>query len=146
MMLIFWNYKMPLNFLVLAKIRDFFRDEEPDIKIVSELKVPKKEIKKRKTYSISDNRKVWEDIFGKEYEVVCKICKRNKMSALDKNSWHMAHINSFSEGGADDLENIRPVCADCNKSMSACNLVEYCKKRYPLRFELILEELKIKES
>lgn len=99
--------------------------------------------RKRKIFSIKENGIVWENIFGKTYETLCKICQKNKMKALNKDTWHMGHIKSFIDQGSDDLSNIRPICVSCNKSMGRKHLVEYCKEKYPNRWKEILSDLKI---
>jgi hypothetical protein len=42
-----------------------------------------------------------------------------------ENSWHCGHIISHFYGGETNLENLRPICPTCNKTMNYRNWVEY---------------------
>lgn len=139
----------------LMRIKKFFETRDITIQDIENIKVPSgsmfsftddiaKSTRKRKIFSIKDNGITWENIFGKNYEATCKICEKNKMEALNKETWHMGHIVAFAEGGSDDLDNMRPICVECNKSMGKKHLVEYCKEKYPDRWKKILMELKIR--
>jgi len=59
---------------------------------------------------------VWLRSFGKTYEHSCQIqwCQ-NTVSVFD---FHVGHDKPESKGGTLDIENLRPICARCNLSMS----------------------------
>ena len=46
-------------------------------------------------------------------------------------SWHAGHIISEKDGGSTNIENLRPVCADCNLGMKTQNMIVYMKEHYP---------------
>ena len=58
----------------------------------------------------------WLIIIGKKYETKCyvKWCN-NTMNVFD---FHVGHDIPESKGGTLDLENLKPICARCNQSMS----------------------------
>ena len=58
----------------------------------------------------------WLNIIGKKYESKCyvKWCN-NIMNVFD---FHVGHDIPESKGGTLDLENLKPICARCNLSMS----------------------------
>jgi hypothetical protein len=58
----------------------------------------------------------WIQSFGKCYEHTCYIpwC-RNKVNVFD---FHVGHDEPESKGGTLDLNNLKPICARCNLSMS----------------------------
>jgi hypothetical protein len=59
---------------------------------------------------------IWLEYIGKKYESKCTIiwCK-NIISVFD---FHMGHNLPESKGGNIDINNLRPICARCNLSMS----------------------------
>ena len=58
----------------------------------------------------------WVAIVGKKYESKCYIpwCN-NTMTVFD---FHVGHDKPESKGGTLDIENLKPICARCNLSMS----------------------------
>ena len=58
----------------------------------------------------------WLTTVGKKYESKCYIkwCK-NTMTVFD---FHVGHDKPESKGGTLDIENLKPICARCNLSMS----------------------------
>ena len=58
----------------------------------------------------------WLNIFGKKYESKCYVswCT-NVINVFD---FHVGHDVPESEGGTLDINNIKPICARCNLSMS----------------------------
>ena len=58
----------------------------------------------------------WLTTVGKKYESKCYVrwCK-NTMTVFD---FHVGHDTPESKGGRLDIENLKPICARCNLSMS----------------------------
>jgi 5-methylcytosine-specific restriction endonuclease McrA len=58
----------------------------------------------------------WLNTIGKNYESKCyvKWCQ-NKMTVFD---FHVGHDIPESKGGTLDINNLKPICARCNLSMS----------------------------
>lgn len=59
---------------------------------------------------------VWLKYNGRAYDAKCNVpwCK-NVISVYDHES---GHVIPHSKGGSTTLENLRPICSRCNKSMS----------------------------
>jgi hypothetical protein len=77
---------------------------------------------------------VWLNIIGKKYESKCYIswCK----NTMDVFNFHVGHDLPKSKGGTLDINNLKPICARCNLSMSDNytinewnNLIEDKKKK-----------------
>ena len=73
--------------------------------------------------------KVWEMYHGDSLKGACYCCKRD-LDAFD--AWHVGHIISHANGGADVPSNLRPVCASCNTSMGTQNMDEFKAQYYPI--------------
>jgi len=58
----------------------------------------------------------WLNTVGRKYESKCYVrwCK-NRMNVFD---FHVGHDIPASKGGTLDIENLKPICARCNLSMS----------------------------
>lgn len=62
---------------------------------------------------------VWNRYFGNNENGICPIC--NKKIRVGKNGFHCGHIISEANGGLTDLDNLRPICSDCNINMGSIN-------------------------
>ena len=71
---------------------------------------------KKKTIPKAVREQCWLAMFGKVFEHSCYIswCS-NTINVFD---FHVGHDNPESEGGTLDIDNIKPICARCNLSMS----------------------------
>jgi len=74
---------------------------------------------------------VWELHFGKVYFAKCAVswCP-TKITIM---SHHLGHIQSLARGGRDSIDNLIPICADCNHSMGPLDLYEFTKLYEPAR-------------
>jgi hypothetical protein len=72
--------------------------------------------KRKATIPKAIREQVWLTTFGKEYEHSCYIswCK-NTISVFD---FHVGHNKPESMGGTLSIDNLKPICARCNLSMS----------------------------
>lgn len=86
-----------------------------------------KNIKKKTHIPKPLRTNVWEKYSGKNYESNCFIC--NKIITI--NSWDCGFIIPESKGGKIILENLMPVCKQCNKSLGDMNMYDYKKKYFP---------------
>ncbi len=79
-------------------------------------KKDKKKKKRKETIPKAVREQVWLASFGKEYEHSCYIswCK-NTISVFD---FHVGHDQPESKGGTLSINNLKPICARCNLSMS----------------------------
>ena len=89
----------------------------------------KKEKKKRKkTIPKTLRKQVWKKINNDKTSAVCFCCKINKFDYMD--SWECGHIVSEFNGGTTTIDNLRPVCSSCNKSMGTQNMDVFIEKYY----------------
>ncbi len=72
---------------------------------------------------------LWERYFGPETTIgTCFVCGRQ----LDKrDNYEVGHYISTAEDGTDDIENLRPVCRSCNRSMGKMSIPDFKRKYYP---------------
>jgi 5-methylcytosine-specific restriction endonuclease McrA len=59
---------------------------------------------------------VWIKYIGKKYKSKCTI--KWCTNQIDVFNFHAGHNIPFSKGGQTTIENLRPICARCNVSMS----------------------------
>jgi 5-methylcytosine-specific restriction endonuclease McrA len=71
---------------------------------------------------------VWIKYIGKKYNSKCYIhwCKND----IDVFNFHIGHNIPESKGGDLTLENLRPICAQCNLSMGAMNMNQFMNKYF----------------
>ncbi len=55
----------------------------------------------------------------------CYCCS---VEPITKGNFECGHIISEKEGGEVKLENLRPICGLCNKSMGTKNMLEFMKQ------------------
>jgi 5-methylcytosine-specific restriction endonuclease McrA len=70
-------------------------------------------------------KKVWK----KCVNGICEICRQTEIT---KDSFECGHIQSRALGGQTELDNLIPICRDCNRSMGTRNAYEYRDDVYPL--------------
>ncbi len=58
---------------------------------------------------------VWLVYIGKKYEAKCHVVWCHNV--LTPFTFEAGHNIPFSKGGETSLDNLRPICSDCNKSM-----------------------------
>lgn len=52
----------------------------------------------------------------------CYCCGATQISPF---TFECGHIQARSEGGQDSVENLRPICGPCNRSMATMNMLEF---------------------
>jgi hypothetical protein len=72
--------------------------------------------------SDSLNREVWMKYIGKHAEVQCLIGCHNKINVYN---FEKGHVISSYNNGPKTVENLRPICGPCNKSMGTRHMEEY---------------------
>ena len=72
---------------------------------------------------------VWKKYMGKIWSGKCNVtwCD-NSFSVLS--SWHVGHNKPESKGGDTSIENLRPICADCNLGMGNKYSIEEWSKEF----------------
>ena len=98
---------------------NFFPKVEP--KVVKSLdEKPKKLRAPRKKIPNALRLAVWND-FAKDSEL-CFCCKREKISIAN---FECGHVVAVKNGGLDNIQNLRPICSQCNRSMGTKNMLEF---------------------
>lgn len=100
---------------------------EKELALVLE-KEKKKKKKKRKRNRVPD--KVRDDCYryvegGFTKEMKCPGCLMATIEFKKYNGWHASHIRPSSKGGAHELWNLYPLCANCNGDMGDKNMFCY---------------------
>ena len=75
---------------------------------------------------------LWNKYIGKNKgESICIVCRNTNISMMD---FHAAHIKSEANGGNVEIDNLLPICTQCNLSMAKQNMDDYIKKHYPKNY------------
>ena len=91
-----------------------------------EIKKVRKKSNKRKIPQVK-RKLVWEKYLGNVIKSNCYCCNITKIDALN---FECGHVISRADGGDDSIDNLRPICSSCNKSMGTENLYIFKKKNY----------------
>ena len=87
---------------------------------------PKVTKKKRSAIPKALKNEVWDNSIGREKGVGhCYCCSKE----IDSKHFECGHIVAVSNGGTNAIQNLKPVCSLCNKSMGSKNLEEF-KQNY----------------
>lgn len=79
--------------------------------------------KKRKTIPKTIRNQVWRKYCGNSLDSKCFCC----LQELKYETWEAGHIIPASKGGPDTIENLRPICISCNRSMGDTNMKTFMK-------------------
>lgn len=96
----------------------------------------------RKSIPKSLKNKVWNTYIGKDRGTGKCICCD---SEIDSKNFDCGHVVAVKHNGKNTLENLRPICSPCNKSMGDENLFKFKDQYFPQKegfFEKLLEENK----
>lgn len=91
----------------------------------------KKEKTSRKSIPASLRNEIWSIYVGNMKSAPCPICEKNMMDCMNGTTWHVGHIVPHVKGGNPTRENLRPICSQCNLSMSDMDMREYVSIYYP---------------
>lgn len=83
----------------------------------------KRHIKKHISQKL--RKQVWEKEFGTSFQNCCPIKDCSNIIKNDKYAWHAGHVVSEHHGGLTVLDNLRPICPQCNLDMGTCNWTDY---------------------
>lgn len=74
---------------------------------------------------------VWNTYIGTEKgKSVCHCCGQKDITQRD---FHAGHVIPERDDGKTEVDNLRPVCAQCNLSMGTQNMINFMAKYYPQR-------------
>jgi hypothetical protein len=80
---------------------------------------------KRKTLPQKLRSLVWNKYIGKECGIgKCWCCKSKDIEQME---FQCGHVDSVKNGGSNDINNLRPICAPCNLSMGSTNMFDFMK-------------------
>ena len=83
---------------------------------------------KKKTIPKSLKKLVWDTWIGpSEGQALCKCCENQEIRQID---FHCGHILAERLGGTNTVENLWPICSQCNLSMGTMNLYEFKEKYF----------------
>ena len=93
-------------------------------------------IKKYKTKRIAIPKtvkdKLWDDTFGSKCgEGECYVC----LTTINSKQFECGHIIAVARGGDNNITNLKPICATCNKSMGTKHLEEFKNKYFNIQPE-----------
>ena len=77
---------------------------------------------KRKNLPSSLRYNVWITYLGIYNTGKCVCCN---IQIVTMGNYHCGHINSSYNGGPDTIENLRPICTQCNLSMGTENMEKF---------------------
>jgi 5-methylcytosine-specific restriction endonuclease McrA len=81
--------------------------------------------KGRRPMPASVRDSVWNHYIGEDINKHrCLCCKKVLIS---NRRFEVGHVLSVKEGGTDEINNLRPICAPCNHSMGSKNMIEFVK-------------------
>ena len=109
---------------------DALSDKLNNFKVIAPrefVKEPRKPIPKK----LRDE--VWKKYYSNEDVGACFCCNKEiyqKSSEITK-TWNCGHIISDHDGGGMTIENMRPVCFDCNQKMKTQNMMIFKNIYYP---------------
>ena len=99
--------------VVIDKTQNLIQDQNKDYK--------KKSIPK------SLKKMTWDKWVGKDVGTVkCLCCNHQEIRQIE---FHCGHVVAEKNGGHTVVENLRPICAQCNLSMGTMNMNDF-KKMY----------------
>jgi 5-methylcytosine-specific restriction endonuclease McrA len=81
---------------------------------------------KKKSIPKSLKKQVWDTWIGSNIGATkCLCCRHEEIRQIE---FHCGHIISEVMGGQTNVNNLRPICAQCNLSMGSMNMNEFKKK------------------
>lgn len=80
--------------------------------------------KQKKTIPKTIRNQVWRKYCGNSLDGKCFSCNLS----LAYECWEAGHIVAEAHGGQTIVENLRPICLACNRSMGKMNMYEFIKK------------------
>jgi exodeoxyribonuclease V alpha subunit len=109
------NVKLYKNLLT----KPSFNNIEEPLDIINNIKKKRKEISKKVKNSL------WKK-YNKNLNSKCYVCNKN----ITAFNFQVGHIISITNGGTDNISNLRSICGGCNLSIGIHNLEHYKNKYY----------------
>lgn len=104
----------------------FIEDIQPGTIFPNETKVEEHFVQQnnyynRKSIPKSVRNQIWRDRFGDQFYGRCDVCK----NTIRRDNFEAGHIISAKDGGEDTIDNLKPICRTCNRSMGTQNLEDF---------------------
>lgn len=96
--------------------------EPPPRVVVEHVMMKPKKQQRRKGILKPTRLKVWINTYGERGFAPCPFCG----TLMNMLQFECGHIVSATNGGEITVENLRPICSMCNKSMGGTNWNDYC--------------------
>lgn len=95
--------------------------------------------KRKQTIPKSVKSAVWNRYIGKEIgESLCPICQTH---TIQKDHFSAGHVHAESNGGKPTVDNLRPICSQCNGSMSTQHMKDFVKLHHPECYSALFEDV-----
>ena len=91
-------------------------------------KSPRNKKKKKKNIPKARKNLVWNTHIGKEYGVALCFCCRNK--EIEKDDFQAGHILAEANGGSIEIDNLVPICSQCNQGMGTMHMRDFIKEYF----------------
>jgi hypothetical protein len=83
---------------------------------------------KKKSIAADQKKKLWAQHFGTAGIAKCICCQVDDITPFN---FEAGHVEAEKKGGDTILDNLRPICAGCNRRMGTCNMKVWMEKEYP---------------
>lgn len=122
----YFDFKLEDNKLMQIDVEDLYPNSiYPESESI-EVNTPSDNSKLRKSIPKSLKKDLWKNHFGNNFKGRCFCCKKEIM----RDKFEVGHYISVANGGSDNLNNLRPICFDCNRSMGQINMQEFISQYY----------------
>ena len=108
-----------------------------------EIKKVRKKTNRRKIPQVK-RKMVWERYIGNVVNSKCYCCGISEINSI--NNFECGHVISKAMGGDESIDNLRPICSSCNKSMGTENLYEFMKLNYSENYNNLNLKIENKNS
>jgi 5-methylcytosine-specific restriction endonuclease McrA len=83
---------------------------------------------KKKSIPKALKKLVWDKWVGENIGLTkCLCCKHQNIRQIE---FHCGHIIAERNGGKTNVENMRPICAQCNLSMGTMDMIQFQKEYF----------------
>ena len=106
--------------------------------------IKKEKNKRKKSIPKTLRKQVWKSYNKEESSALCFCCKLNKIDYMDP--WECGHVISEYNGGSLNIDNLRPICSSCNKSMGTQNMNTYIKTYFDTNKKNVIEKKVIEKN
>lgn len=91
-----------------------------NIKVKDTAKIP---VHRKKAIPKALKKMVWDKYIGSKVGTAkCMCCKHQEIRQIE---FHCGHVIAEAMNGKTSVENLRPICAQCNLSMGKMNMNEF---------------------